>query len=815
MVRLLIGCEATCYSDAMVDREQRIDEDEVPRIHVSPTSRDFSPTQHLAAPGPRTEVIPDEEAKASAASPESHASQPLTAQYDIQEKIGDGGMGVVYLARDRKLNRYVAIKRLHREALARDSLKERFFREAKTIAALSHIHIVHVYALGEDHHGPYIVMEYVPGPPESSPDKEPPYPYTLADRVHREGPLTITNALDLLIKLGRAVAYAHNCGVIHRDLKPSNVLLNESREPKIVDFGLARCAALDEDQLTVPGERMLSLGYGAPEQESDASVTDERADVYGLGALLYFSITGKNPRYFRENDVPQTLRMPIVKALETDRDRRWSSASEFVQALMLVKAPSTVDLPTVKTTWRCKWCDTVNPVAIQYCGTCGWDGGEQCAECGATMRVGIQFCGECGADAREYEMGRLLRDRMRNRFELHDYEFLIQHAERISGFKPVGPNGQKCVVEIHELRDRAQRALVRVDRLRDRIPREMAEGSYEHVRALIHEYRGLTGGDEFTEELTRVPTLILSNDLDNARRSLADGDLAYAARICRSVLADVDPGNAEAMELLRLVRVRQRAMVVRVGGLGLLSLFFLYVYSAAPMYRLGGKPVGGAFHTFYGPAFHLHDNTVLQGTMANNATLWGVMDMFTRPRRAVITVSPAPPNPPTPEQETARLIAMKGEYVGSLGKIDADHRAKVDDWPGRYVAALRDLQERIRRSGDFEGWLAVQEELDRFDLDPVLDAESLVESPAALIGLQVKHRDERTRVDRDRSRGVLEATDRYIEQLRRLQRTYTIQSKMELAATVNTEIKRVEASPAYVQAQFDLAAYGPKQPSEH
>ncbi len=144
----------------------------------------------------------------------------------------------------------------------------------------------------------------------------------------------------------------------------------------------------------------------------NASAVDERADVYGLGGLLYFSITGKNPRYFRESDVPEVLRAPLVKALETDRNRRWGSALEFAQALERIQAPSTTELPSVRTTWRCKWCDTVNPLSLQFCGMCGWDGGEECAECGAAMRFGVRYCGECGADAREYEMARLLHQRL-------------------------------------------------------------------------------------------------------------------------------------------------------------------------------------------------------------------------------------------------------------------------------------------------------------------------------------------------------------------------------------------------------------------
>jgi len=293
-------------------------EESVPLIKVPPKSSTTQPSRtSVTETAPQTVRITEEERQAEAGS-------SLSSQYTILEKIGEGGMGVVYLARDRKLGRHVAIKRLNRGALAHASLKERFMREALAIAALNHIHIVHIYALGEDSDGPYIVMEYLAGPQEASPNKTPPAPYTLADRVNRIGPLPVNDAVDLVMKVCKAVEFAHACGIIHRDLKPSNVLLDETGEPKIVDFGLARVADQNADPITVPGERMLSLGYGAPEQEQDASLVDKRADIYGLGAILYFSITGKNPRYFRENDVPDPLRVTILKALETDRDKRWA-----------------------------------------------------------------------------------------------------------------------------------------------------------------------------------------------------------------------------------------------------------------------------------------------------------------------------------------------------------------------------------------------------------------------------------------------------------------------------------------------------------
>ena len=203
----------------------------IPRIEVPPAGSGDDSGKHSASERRTILLAPPVDAQQS-------APVSLTSSYGILEKIGDGGMGVVYLARDRKLGRYVAIKRLNKAGLSDASLRKRFFREAEAIAALQHSNIVHVYALAEDDEGPYIVMEYVAGPSSGSPDKQPPRPFTLADKVHRDGPPPVSEALSLIIKVGRAIEYAHGCGVIHRDLKPSNILIDHVGEPKIVDRGL-------------------------------------------------------------------------------------------------------------------------------------------------------------------------------------------------------------------------------------------------------------------------------------------------------------------------------------------------------------------------------------------------------------------------------------------------------------------------------------------------------------------------------------------------------------------------------------------------
>jgi serine/threonine protein kinase len=547
----------------------------------------------------------------------------LESQYQLIDKIGDGGMGVVYLARDRRLGRVVAIKRLNSQGLTEVHLKERLFQEARAAASLNHIHIVHIYALGEDVDGPFIVMEYIAGPKSDQPERKPSPPFTLADRIHREGPLALDLAIELVEKLCRAIEYAHSSGVVHRDLKPTNVLLDESGEPKIVDFGLARVRTDQSSPLTQPGEKMLSLGYGAPEQEADASLADERADVYGLGALLYFCITGKNPRYFRQNDLPEVLRMPIVKALETDREQRWSEVKALRTALMVAQTPNDTTVSTAKVTWRCKWCDTVNPTLIRFCGKCGWDGGEFCAECGSESRFGTQYCGVCGADAKAYETAHRVLEQMRLNIERKAFALVGQEEHHISGFRPQGANGRRLVEKVRELGETARNALRRKTALRGEIEREMQGRHYERVRQYIEEYNTLSFDGDFDEMEKSLDHLQSERDVERLRSAVVAGHWDYARRLGREI---GEEASAD-VELLRL-RIQRHFRWRRIRCWVGISVIGLIVYgaSAAPLYRMGMQ--GNGFRVLMTPVIWLRANSFLHVPLDAYARLFGIDPSF-------------------------------------------------------------------------------------------------------------------------------------------------------------------------------------------
>ena len=778
--------------------------DNTARIHVPPTER-LSPEASKDTPTVR--VVP----ASNDATFDEPRDDKLFDQYTIYSKIGNGGMGVVYLARDRRLGRFVAIKRLNHPAQTIPSLRQRFLQEARAVAALSHVHIVHIYALGEDEDGPFIVMEYIAGPDDSSVKSEPQVgglvqpnaPLTLDQYVARHGQLATDEAVELLIKVGRAVAYAHTNGVIHRDLKPSNILLDKNNEPKIVDFGLARLLHNDESQLTVPGEKLLSLGYGAPEQESDASLSDERADVYGLGALLYFVITGQNPRYFREQDVPVPLRDVVVKALATDKEQRWPSASAFTEALHQVQTKTRVETPTVKTTWRCKWCDAVNPLTIKFCAECGWDGSEVCPECGAETFAGVQYCGNCGADARAYEGVLSLLKKIREAAGQQRFERVISHAGRVHGFEPAGPAGRRFLSEVAELREQAEKNIRHREQLKGQIPMEIRAENFERAAMFIKQYRELAEDKQsFESEAQQIPEWTLRRDLQRAQRALKSREWESAKRICDDLLREVAPNHPDVLEVKRVIRLHAMMADVRLCCCVVLGIVLLYLLSMPIAARITQPSFGKIAALFYRPGLWVYEQSVFAKPLQMYSKAWlgngELADCFR-------SAAPLEIEEDLQVVKPDELNQKQREYVRQLADIESEQAVFQDAWPTEYSRELDLLMERRRTAGDFEGWAIVQAERKRFDESRQVN-EQANDELSELNVLKNKYRQMLADQRLLNSRKLVTLCKRYVNDLTDMQKVYMQKGKMDLAASVNTEIRRVKGAPQQQAAEAVLAA---------
>lgn len=265
--------------------------------------------------------------------------------YQVLREIARGGMGVVYLARQRSLGRTVALKMILGGRLAEEADVARFRAEARAAATLQHPHIVAIHEIGEAHGQPFFSMDYVPG-------------QSLAAAL-RDGPLPATRAARLLHAIAGAVHYAHEHGILHRDLKPANVLLDEQGQPRVTDFGLAKQFLNPEQEtrnteLTQTGQVLGSPNFMPPEQAAGKHrELTPASDIYSLGALLYHCLTGRPP--FLADSVPETLRLaaetdPVaprllnpsiprdletvcLKCLAKEPSRRYATAQELVEEL--------------------------------------------------------------------------------------------------------------------------------------------------------------------------------------------------------------------------------------------------------------------------------------------------------------------------------------------------------------------------------------------------------------------------------------------------------------------------------------------------
>ncbi len=272
-------------------------------------------------------------------------SKTYGGRYEIEERIGAGGMAIVYRAKDTLLNRTVAIKVLREQFASDEGFIRRFRREAQSAASLSHHNIVSIFDVGKDGED-YIVMEYVKG-------------QTLKDIIRSQAPLSPEKALNITRQIAEALTHAHANHIIHRDIKPQNIMIATDGRVKVTDFGIARAAS--SATLTHTGDIIGSVHYLSPEQAKGAQ-TNEQSDIYSLGIILYEMITGRVPY---DGDTPITIALKhiqeevelpgkigvevspeidtiIMKALAKQVSDRYKSALELLEDLDRIRAGQTI-----------------------------------------------------------------------------------------------------------------------------------------------------------------------------------------------------------------------------------------------------------------------------------------------------------------------------------------------------------------------------------------------------------------------------------------------------------------------------------------
>ncbi|PWA13462.1 Stk1 family PASTA domain-containing Ser/Thr kinase [Pueribacillus theae] len=276
----------------------------------------------------------------------------LNERYKLLEVVGDGGMAIVYKAKDLILDRIVAVKVLRTEFSNDTEFILRFRREAESATSLSHPNIVNIFDVGEEDHVYYIVMEYVEGK-------------TLKEYIRESAPLPIDEALAITNKIASAIRHAHENHIIHRDIKPHNILLTDKGEVKVTDFGIAM--AMTSATITHTKSVLGSVHYFSPEQ-AKGSIANEKSDIYSLGVVLYEMVTGVLPftgdspvtvalKHLQDdftlpkllnNEIPQNVENIICKAMEKNPILRYDNVAQMQEDLAVALEPTVEHQPLQK-----------------------------------------------------------------------------------------------------------------------------------------------------------------------------------------------------------------------------------------------------------------------------------------------------------------------------------------------------------------------------------------------------------------------------------------------------------------------------------
>jgi len=303
---------------------------------------------------PAIEFVASAWAEAMAREPDAQLTGRTLLHYRITDKIGEGGMGVVYRARDERLQRDVAIKVLPRTLVADPERKKRFAKEARAASALNHPNVVTVHEISSVDDVDFIVMEYMVG--------------TMLDRIIGGNAMPVHRALKYALQIAAGLAKAHAAGIVHRDVKPANVMVTDDEIVKLLDFGLAKLTEatapdLSVTTLSMEGAILGTVSYMSPEQV-EALPVDARSDIFAFGSVLYEMMTGQPP--FKRSSraatlaailheqpspiagVPPDLEELLTGCLQRDPRQRWSSMKDVKSRLQTLERQEDREIPPAK-----------------------------------------------------------------------------------------------------------------------------------------------------------------------------------------------------------------------------------------------------------------------------------------------------------------------------------------------------------------------------------------------------------------------------------------------------------------------------------
>ena len=467
---------------------------------------------------------------------------PLAERYEILEEVGRGGFAVVYTARDKKLDRTVAVKRLVAEQLTGaqgQQTIERFTREARAIASLNHRNIVQVFDHDCDDEGHYIVMEYVEGG-------------TLRDYLKERGKLPLAEASGLLKGMCQGLSFAHRKNLVHRDIKPGNILLAREGDelvPKIMDFGLAR-AGLDSN-LSVSGYGMGTPYYMPPEQRRDAKSVNHTADIYALGKTFYEMVTGEIPDNVDPEAVPPPpqLAKVILKCIKSRPEERYFSVDELLKDVEELDSAGAVATPMSadRQSGACPSCGTLNSEDLKFCRSCGGGLFEPCPKCGAEDRIGAKHCGSCGVEVAPYKEATEALAKAQEYQKTFKYSRAIKEASR-------GIQTGCLKEELGAVRAEAEKSKGHLDALRADVTEKLNEERYEEAEPALRAALELDPSqDDLNTMLRDLPAKTrvrnVRDALEQARTALEQKRFPIALEQCKRILGD-EPGNSDAAALM-------------------------------------------------------------------------------------------------------------------------------------------------------------------------------------------------------------------------------------------------------------------------